>query len=74
MLPRAMHGAVPKVVGLRLARAEARLERYHLKWKRRRRTEPGGEASIWQSPHWSTAATRGLVVSLAVRTRAAPHG
>jgi penicillin-binding protein 1A len=67
VLPRAMHGTVPNVIGLRLARAEARLQRYHLKW------EIGGHPSprakvIWQSPAGSTAATRGLVVRLAVRT------
>ena len=73
VLPRAMHGAVPKVVGLRLARAEARLERYHLKWKIGGHPSPAAKV-IWQSPHWSTAATRGLVVNLAVRTRPAPRG
>jgi beta-lactam-binding protein with PASTA domain len=67
VLPKAMHGSVPNVIGLRLARAEARLERYHLKW------EVGGHASpaakvIWQSPAQSTAATRGMVVRLAVKT------
>jgi len=67
VLPRAMHGAVPNVIGLRLARAEARLERLHLKW------EVGGHPSprakvIWQSPAPRTAADKSLVVRLAVKT------
>ena len=67
VLPKAQHGTVPKVVGLRLARAEARLDRYHLKW------EVGGHPSprakvIWQSPLGQTAAKPGLVVRLAVKT------
>ncbi len=33
VLPKALQGEVPKVVGLRLGRAKARLERLHLKWK-----------------------------------------
>ena len=66
VLPKAQHGTVPKVVGLRLARAEARLDRYHLKW------EVGGHPSprakvIWQSPLGQTAAKPGLVVRLAVK-------
>ncbi|TMM21481.1 MAG: hypothetical protein E6F97_08430 [Actinobacteria bacterium] len=73
VLPRALHGEVPKVVGLRLARAEARLERYHLKWKVGGHPNPAAKV-IWQSPHWSTAATHGLIVRLAVRTQAARHG
>ncbi len=66
VLPKALHGAVPRVVGLRLARAKARLERYHLKWK------VGGSPSaaarvIAQAPHWGVAGKRGLVVTLAVK-------
>jgi penicillin-binding protein 1A len=66
VLPKALHGAVPKVVGLRLARAKARLERYHLRWK------VGGSPSaaarvIAQSPRWGVAGRRGLVVTLAVK-------
>jgi penicillin-binding protein 1A len=74
VLPRAMHGVVPDVVGLRLARAQARLERYHLKWKVGGHPSPAAKV-IWQSPRGSTAAAPGLVVNLAVRTRPAPrHG
>jgi penicillin-binding protein 1A len=66
VLPKALHGAVPRVVGLRLARAKARLERYHLKWK------VGGSPAaaarvIAQAPHWGVAGKRGLVVTLAVK-------
>ena len=66
VLPKALHGVVPKIVGLSLARAKARLERFHLKWK------VGGNPSasarvIWQSPRGRTAATPGMVVRLAVR-------
>jgi penicillin-binding protein 1A len=66
VLPKAMHGIVPKVVGLRFARARARLERFHLKWKVD--GHPSGSAIvIWQSPRWKTAATKGQVVRLAVK-------
>jgi membrane peptidoglycan carboxypeptidase len=66
VLPKAQHGAVPKVVGLRLARAKARLQRYHLKWKVD--GHPSGAARvIAQSPRWGVAGKRGLVITLAVR-------
>jgi penicillin-binding protein 1A len=67
VLPKALHGAVPKVVGLRLARAKARLERYHLKWKVGGHPSPRAKV-IWQSPLGQTAAKPGLVVRLAVKT------
>jgi membrane peptidoglycan carboxypeptidase len=66
VLPRALHGVVPKVVGLRLARAKARLERFHLKWKVDGHP-PGSAVVAWQSPRWRTAATRSLTVLLAVK-------
>ena len=66
MLPKALHGIVPKVLGLRFARAKARLERFHLKWKVD--GHPSGSAIVtWQSPRWRTAAWKGLVVRLAVK-------
>jgi penicillin-binding protein 1A len=66
VLPKAQHGAVPKVVGLRLARAKARLQRHHLKWKVD--GHPSGAARvIAQSPRWGVAGKRGLVITLAVR-------
>ena len=66
VLPKALHGVVPKIVGLRLARAKARLERFHLKWKLDG-DPPASARVIWQSPRWRTAATPGMVVRLAVR-------
>jgi beta-lactam-binding protein with PASTA domain len=66
VLPKAVQGAVPKVVGLRLARAKAQLERYHLKWKVDG-VAPVGAKVIAQSPRWGVAGTRGMVVTLAVR-------
>jgi penicillin-binding protein 1A len=66
VLPKAMHGSVPRVVGLRLARAKARLERFHLKWAVGGDPPPRAKV-IWQSPRWRTAAGPGLVVRLAVR-------
>jgi penicillin-binding protein 1A len=66
VLPKALHGVVPKVVGLRLSRAEARLERSHLKWKVGGSPPPGAKV-IAQSPRWHVAAKRGLVVTLVVR-------
>jgi hypothetical protein len=67
VLPRAMHGSVPNVIGLRLARAEARLERLHLKWAVGGHPSPSAKV-IWQSPGPRTAADDGLIVKLAVRT------
>jgi penicillin-binding protein 1A len=66
VLPKALQGAVPKVVGLLLSRAEARLERYHLKWKVSGSPPPAAKV-IAQSPRWHVAAKRGLVVTLVVR-------
>jgi len=66
VVPKALQGAVPKVVGLRLGRAEARLDRMHLKWK------VGGSPSaaakvIAQTPRWGVAGKRGLVITLVVK-------
>jgi len=66
VLPKALHGTVPKVVGLRLGRAEARLQRLHLKWQVDG-SPPLTAKVIWQSPRWQRAADRGLVVRLAVK-------
>jgi penicillin-binding protein 1A len=68
VLPKALHGVVPKLVGLRLGRAEAQLARFHLKWQVDGHPEPTAKV-IWQSPHWHRAATRGLVIRLAVKDR-----
>ena len=43
VVPKALQGVVPKVVGLRLGRAEARLDRLHLKWKVAGEPADGGE-------------------------------
>jgi penicillin-binding protein 1A len=69
VLPKALYGVVPKVVGLRLARAKARLKRSHLKWEVDGNPPPGARV-VWQSPHWQTASGKGLVVRLAVKKRA----
>jgi hypothetical protein len=66
VLPKALHGIVPKVVGLRFARARALLGRYHLKWKVDG-NPPDSARVIWQSPRWQTAATKDLTVRLAVK-------
>ena len=66
VLPRALHGVVPKVVGLRLGKAKAQLKRFHLRWKVDG-NPPASAKVIWQSPTWSRAAVRALVVRLAVR-------
>jgi len=73
VLPRAMHGAVPKVVGLPFARAKARLARLHLRWKVDGHPPPGAKV-IWQSPRWQTASVNGLVVRLAVKQPSARGG
>jgi membrane peptidoglycan carboxypeptidase len=66
VLPKALQGSVPKLVGLRLGRAEARLERLHLKWQVGGSPPPGAKV-ISQSPSWHVAAKRGLVVRLVVK-------
>ena len=66
VLPKALHGVVPRVIGLRLARAEARLERMHLKWKVDGSPPPGAKV-IGQTPNPRTAAKSGLVVTLVVK-------
>jgi penicillin-binding protein 1A len=66
VLPKALHGVVPRLIGLRLARAEARLERLHLKWKVDGNPPPGVKV-IGQTPNPRTAAKPGLVVTLVVK-------
>jgi penicillin-binding protein 1A len=65
VLPKALHGAVPRVVGLPLARAKARLERFHLKWNVDGSARPGAKV-LEQTPGPRTAAAPGLVVRLVV--------
>jgi beta-lactam-binding protein with PASTA domain len=57
---------VPKVVGLRLARAKARLERLHLKWKVEGSPPPGAKV-VAQAPAWGLAARRGMTIRLVVK-------
>jgi PASTA domain len=66
VLPKALQGIVPNVVGLRFARAKARLGRFHLKWKVDG-NPPGSAIVTWQSPRGHTAAAKGLVVRLAAK-------
>jgi penicillin-binding protein 1A len=66
VLPKALQGAVPKVVGLRLGRAQARLERHHLKWAVQGSPPPAAKV-ISQTPRWGVASKRGLVVKLVVK-------
>jgi len=66
VVPKALQGKVPKVVGLRLGRAKARLERLHLKWKVDG-DPPAAAKVIAQTPRWGLAGKRGLVVTLVVK-------
>jgi beta-lactam-binding protein with PASTA domain len=66
VLPKALHGIVPRLIGLRLGRAQARLERLHLKWKVSGNPSPGAKV-IAQTPGPRRAAERGLVVTLVVQ-------
>ena len=66
VLPKALHGIVPRLIGLRLARAKARLERLHLKWKVDGNPPPGAKV-IAQTPGPRRAAKPGLVVTLVVK-------
>jgi beta-lactam-binding protein with PASTA domain len=66
VVPKALQGKVPNVVGLRLGRAKARLARYHLKWKVE--GEPPATAKvIAQTPPGGVAGKRGLVVTLVLK-------
>jgi penicillin-binding protein 1A len=66
VVPKALQGKVPKVVGLRLGRAKARLERLHFKWKVD--GDPPDAAKVTaQTPRWGLAGKRGLVVTLVVK-------
>jgi penicillin-binding protein 1A len=65
VLPKAMNGVVPRVVGLPLARAKARLERFHLKWRVDADARVGAKV-LHQTPGPRTAAAPGLVVKLVV--------
>jgi penicillin-binding protein 1A len=65
VLPKALQGAVPRLVGLRLARAQGKLDRLHLKWKVDGSPPPGAKV-VAQSPRWGLAAKRGLTVTLVV--------
>jgi penicillin-binding protein 1A len=67
VVPKALQGKVPKLVGLRLGRAKARLERLHLKWKVEGEPAAGAKV-IAQTPHWGVAGKRGLVVTLVVKS------
>ena len=66
VLPKALHGIVPRLIGLRLGRAQARLERQHLKWKVSGNPSPGAKV-IAQTPGPRRAAERGLIVTLVVQ-------
>ncbi|MDQ2910314.1 MAG: PBP1A family penicillin-binding protein [Actinomycetota bacterium] len=66
VLPKALHGIVPRLIGLGLGRAQARLERLHLKWKVSGHPSPGAKV-IAQTPGPRRAAKPGLVVTLVVK-------
>jgi membrane peptidoglycan carboxypeptidase len=66
VLPKALHGVVPNLVGLRLSRARARLKRLHLKWKLDG-NPPAGAKVVAQAPRAGLAAKRGLTVTLVVK-------
>ncbi|MFL5939912.1 MAG: PASTA domain-containing protein, partial [Gaiellaceae bacterium] len=66
VVPKALQGKVPRVVGLQLGRAKARLERLHFKWKADG-DAPAAAKVIAQTPRWGVAGKRGLVVTLVVK-------
>jgi membrane peptidoglycan carboxypeptidase len=66
VVPKALQGEVPKVVGLRLGRAKARLERLHFKWKAEDDASAAAKV-IAQTPRWGVAGKRGLVITLVVK-------
>ena len=66
VLPKALQGRVPNVVGLRLGAGEGAARPVHLKWKVE--GEPPAAAKvIAQTPRGGVAGKRGLVVTLVVK-------
>jgi len=65
VLPKSLHGVVPRVTGLSLTRARAKLERLHLKVQ-----VTGGSKGkvVKQSVAPRTAASPGLTIQLTVRS------
>ena len=71
VLPKAQHGVVPRLVGLTVARARARLVRLKLDV----RLEGGRTGTIVaQQPHWGVAAAPGMRLVLSVERRAGKAG
>jgi beta-lactam-binding protein with PASTA domain len=66
VLPKALYGVVPNLVGLRLSRARARLKRLHLKSKVDGNPPPSAKV-LAQSPRSGLAAKRGMTVTLVVK-------
>jgi penicillin-binding protein 1A len=71
VLPKAQHGVVPRLVGLTVARARARLVRLKLDV----RLEGGRTGKIVaQQPHWGVAAAPGMRLVLSVERRVGKAG
>jgi beta-lactam-binding protein with PASTA domain len=63
VLAKPLHGVVPRVVGLPVDRALARLDRAKLKGEV---GEGSGGKVVAQAPHWGVAAAPGMRVTLSV--------
>jgi hypothetical protein len=64
VLPKSLHGSIPKLVGLSLTRAQARIARLHLDV----RVEGGSSGKVtWHSRRPQTAAAPGLRLTLTVK-------
>ena len=67
VLPKSLHGSIPRLVGLTLTRAQAKVARLHLDVH----VEGGSSGRVTrQSPRPRTAASPGLRLTLTVKGRA----
>jgi hypothetical protein len=69
VVPRALHGVVPNVVGLRLRKARAKLRTLGLSARVARFTRGKPGRVVSQKPHAGAAAARGLEIRLSVGKR-----
>jgi membrane peptidoglycan carboxypeptidase len=67
VLPKALHGVIPNVVGMTVDRARARLERLKLEVTISRGNAPGSARIVAKSPRAGSAAAPGMGITLAVK-------
>ena len=67
VLPRALHGIVPNVVGMTIDRARAKLERFKLEVTVSPSDATGSARIVAQSPRAGRASAPGMGITLAVK-------